>query len=82
MSQPIRCEGWRRYGGAFSFGPVTWRQCENEAVVLLTVMQDGKRQDAVPACETCLQECLDRHMTVLGIETIERVQAELQESEA
>lgn len=28
----MRCEGYVRKGGVFTFGPVKWVQCENEAV--------------------------------------------------
>ena len=52
-----QCEGWRRTGGAFSFGPVRWDQCENEAVVTITVIQEGKQEEPMPACMTCWQEC-------------------------
>lgn len=54
----MRCEGWRRNGGAFTLGPVTWKQCENEAVVILEVVQDGK-VESLPGCATCWQECID-----------------------
>jgi hypothetical protein len=30
-----RCEGWRRYGGAFTLGPVHWEQCEAQGIVRL-----------------------------------------------
>ena len=52
-----QCEGWRRKGGMFTFGPVHWRQCENEAKFILTVKQDGKKQKPMPACTVCLKEC-------------------------
>ena len=53
-----RCEGWRRHGGAFTFGPVTWEQCEEEGEVMLTVKQDDETT-TLPACKTCWQECID-----------------------
>jgi hypothetical protein len=52
---PPRCEGFRRHGGAFSLGPVTWEQCCETATVLLTVTQDGETQ-TLPACPTCWEE--------------------------
>lgn len=50
-----RCEGFRRYGDAFSFGPVTWKQCRERAIVTLTIKQDGETQ-TTPACLTCWTE--------------------------
>jgi len=54
----MRCEGWRRNGGAFTLGPVEWKQCENEAIVILEVVQDGK-VESLPGCAICWQECID-----------------------
>lgn len=54
-SSGVQCEGWRRYGGAFSFGPPQWRQCENAATMVLTVTQKDVTQD-VPACNECWGE--------------------------
>lgn len=48
----IRCEGWERFGGIFTFGPVRWVQCPNDAVVMLKVKQDGKVSNQ-PACLGC-----------------------------
>lgn len=60
-----QCEGWRRYGGIFTLGPVKWKRCESVGVVLLKVRQTGvvKR---VPACQECWNECIKN-----GIEIIE-----------
>jgi len=52
---PIRCEGYRRYGGAFTLGPVKWEQCKENATVMITIEQDGKVSD-FPACNTCGEE--------------------------
>ena len=51
-----RCEGWRRYGGAFTLGRPQWEQCKSDAVVLLTVEQDGKVLKDSPACADCWKE--------------------------
>lgn len=59
----MQCEGWRRYGGAFTFGPVRWEQCKNEAVVILGVVQDGKT-DEYPSCRVCWQECIDNGIKI------------------
>lgn len=53
-----QCEGHRRCGGAFSFGPVVWTQCENDAIVMLTVEQNEKRPETMPACMVCWLEAV------------------------
>lgn len=60
----IRCEGWRRYGGAFTLGPVTWKQCEEAAIVQLKFRQDGK-VDTLPACQTCWDECIENDIKII-----------------
>ena len=50
-----RCEGFRRHGGAFTLGPVRWEQCNQGAIVMLTVKQDGK-ETTKPACLQCWNE--------------------------
>lgn len=62
----LRCQGWRRHGGAFSHGPVQWEQCSNPAIVLLTVEQDGQITKDSPACAVCWEEGRS-----LGIKEIE-----------
>lgn len=57
VEKPIRCEGYRRYGGAFSFGPPQWRQCTNHASVMIHVEQDGNN-DSYPSCFECIDEIL------------------------
>jgi len=64
MTNQTRCEGWRRSGGAFTFGPVVWKQCEEAAVVFLTVTQNDQNQ-SLPACLTCWQEAIDNNISVL-----------------
>lgn len=67
-----RCEGWTRRGGAFSFGPATWRQCENEGTVMLTCLNDGaKKPVTLPACMECWQRAIDnKGTTVVSAEPI------------
>lgn len=56
MTAP-RCEGYRRHGGAFTCGPVSWEQCGNDAVVLLDVKNpDGSKIEKSPACQVCWDE--------------------------
>ena len=59
----IQCEGWRRKGGAFTFGPVNWSQCENDAIVNITVTQDGKTE-TMPGCKTCWNEAIDNKIEI------------------
>ena len=54
-SGPKQCEGFRRYRGAFSLGPVQWQQCSEIATVILTLKQDGQKQE-LPACAECWEE--------------------------
>ena len=63
MADNIRCEGWRRTGGAFSFGPVKWSQCENNAIVMLEVRQ--KEVKEFPACIECWNEAIGRGIEIM-----------------
>lgn len=65
-----RCEGWRRHGGAFTFGPVRWEQCRNDAVVLLTVEQGGEVLKDSPACAVCWEEGRSRGIKQLDAKPI------------
>ena len=67
--KPIRCEGWRRYGGAFSLGPMQWEQCPGAAVVMLTVKQEGYIK-AWPACLECWAEAIDSGLKVRDVRLI------------
>lgn len=54
-----RCEGWRRHGGAFTLGPVTWTQCKNQGIVTLKFQDaDSGKVKTLPACRECWTECL------------------------
>lgn len=55
---PLRCDAWRRHGGAFTFGPVRWHRCTNNATVLLTVEQEGEVTLDSPTCDTCWRESM------------------------
>lgn len=65
----MRCEGWRRHGGMFTLGPVTWSQCKNEAVVVIDLEQDGKREK-LPGCMECWREAIDSGIKILSVEPI------------
>ena len=53
-----QCEGYRRTGGAFTLGPVKWKQCTENAIVTLTMEQEEVRQQ-FPSCMKCWQEAID-----------------------
>lgn len=65
----MRCEGWRRKGGAFTLGPVKWSQCENEAVVMLRVKQETEQ--GLPACMDCWKEAIERGIEILDSRPLE-----------
>lgn len=74
-TKAVRCEGWTRHGGAFSFGPVTWSQCENDAIVMLTVRQKNLTTHQVeevtqPACLGCWKTAKEYGIEVLKAEPL------------
>ena len=65
-----RCEGWRRYGGAFTLGRAEWKQCENDATLLISTVEDGKESE-VPSCERCWREAVGtQSIAILRVEPI------------
>lgn len=61
-----RCEGWRRHGGVFTFGPVTWEQCEAKGIVALKFKDaDSGKVKTLPACKKCWAECLATGVTII-----------------
>lgn len=63
----LKCEGMRRYGGAFSLGPPRWVPCEEKPIVMLTLRQGASiEKQEMPACKTCWEEAL----RTVGIEVI------------
>lgn len=65
----MQCEGWRRTGGAFTFGPVKWEQCKNNAIVMITVTQDGKTE-TLPACVECWNECINTKIKISEVKPL------------
>ena len=59
----MQCEGWRRNGGAFTLGPITWKQCENEAIVMLTVKQE--KVEDLPSCMECWLEAIEKNIGII-----------------
>lgn len=70
MADEIRCEGYRRYGGAFTLGLIKWVRCEEVAVVNITIEQDedGRTyKKTYPACMKCWNEAIESEsITVLN----------------
>jgi len=64
----IQCEGWRRYGGAFTLGPVKWEQCKADAIVMLTVEQE-KIED-LPTCLECWNEGKTSGLKIISAEPL------------
>jgi len=64
----MRCEGWTRKGGVFTFGPVTWSQCENEAIVMLEVEQE--KVEKQPACLECWGKGIKAGIKLLSVERL------------
>ncbi len=72
-----RCKGWMRTGGAFTFGPVRWDQCEKDGVVILTVRQEGSKEKPMPACLSCWEECTkSKNISVLSATPIKEAHDE------
>jgi hypothetical protein len=65
----MKCEGMRRYGGAFTLGPVRWEACKEPAEVMLTVKQEGE-VETLPACKTCWKEVIENKIEVLKVEPL------------
>jgi hypothetical protein len=66
-----RCEGWRRYGGAFTLGPVHWEQCEAQGIVRLKFKDaDTGKVRTLPACKECWAECLATGVTIIEAKPI------------
>ena len=70
-----QCEGWKRRGGVFTFGPVQWTQCPNDAIVRLTVKQ--KEGNSIqPACLDCWNEGKEFGIEILYAEPIAAAKGE------
>jgi len=55
----MQCEGWRR----FTFGPVKWSHCTDDAIVTLTVTQDEETEE-MPACQRCWHEAIENKIKI------------------
>ena len=61
----FRCDGWIRTGGAFTLGGrPKWVHCEKDAEVMLTFIQEGKKQ-SMPACGECVERAREYGLTII-----------------
>jgi hypothetical protein len=58
MKKKTQCEGWRRYGGVFTLGPVKWEQCKETATVTALITNPDEKPKGFAACDHCLIEAL------------------------
>ena len=65
-----KCEGYRRHGGAFTLGPVTWTQCKENGIVLLTFKGIEGEVQTLPACNQCWNEFLESGGKVIKVKPI------------
>jgi protein-arginine kinase activator protein McsA len=68
----MQCEGYRRYGGAFTLGIVKWEQCKEEATVLITFIEKDETK-TLPGCQTCWKECIENKYSIVKVEPIMEV---------
>ena len=72
-----QCEGWRRYGGAFTVGGVPrWEQCKEEAMVMIEfeqTNQGGQEKGTLPACPYCWIEATEtKGITIISVTPIKK----------
>jgi hypothetical protein len=71
----MRCEGYRKYGSFMTLGPRKWKQCENEAIVMIR-FEDRKEEQTLPACAACWQDCIDTKLHILEVTPIKKEEAQ------
>ena len=64
----MRCEGWTRKGGAFTWGTPIWSQCENDAIIMLEVEQE--KIEKQPACIDCWKKGIKKGIKILSVEPL------------
>jgi hypothetical protein len=68
-----QCDGWRRTGGAFTFGPPEWKRCERIANVRLTTKDEAGLIRDFPVCPDCWHEAI-----IIGVHILQAVPIRLQ----
>ncbi|KKK76129.1 hypothetical protein LCGC14_2866780 [marine sediment metagenome] len=66
----IRCEGQTKIGAFQMGGYAGWRQCENDAVIILKVRQDKGKITDQPSCDVCWK----RAKKYTNVEIVENVE--------
>lgn len=66
------CEGFRRYGGAFTLGTPYWEQCKEEATVLITFSNNAGTH-VLPGCAKCWAECIENKLNIVSVIPIEEM---------
>lgn len=65
------CEGYRRKGGAFTFGPPRWIKCENDATATIEFKQGNEDIATLPACTKCWNECIEnKDIAIISVKPI------------
>lgn len=65
------CEGYRRYGGAFTLGTPRWEQCMRAAIVKLTIEQTVEPVTKVCACMVCWKEAItNKGVKIIKVEPL------------
>ena len=66
----MRCEGYTK-PGIFQFAPQIWKQCENDATVMIKFKQGNEDVMTLPGCNKCWQRCINnRDIEILSVEPI------------
>ena len=66
----MRCEGYVK-PGIFQFAPQIWKQCNNEATVMIKFKQGNEEINTFPGCNGCWQRCIDsKNIEILSVEPI------------
>ena len=64
----MRCEGYKK-PGAFVMGcDPSWKQCKEEGIVMLTVVQE--EEQILPACKECWEIAIERNLTITNVAPI------------
>jgi hypothetical protein len=73
-----QCQGFRRYGGAFTLGPVRWEQCKEAPIVLITLISGTTgKPTTMPACNTCWLECINQKVELIKVEPYKSTRKDL-----
>ena len=67
-NEEMRCEGWTLPGSFMTFDPRTWKQCENDAIVMLTVKQEEVEKQ--PACNDCWKKGIEKDIEILQVDPL------------